>query len=301
MTRGLTTGIIFIPLDVRWPRTKKVRAMIVAHGLEGLAAWSLYLAMACYCREGLTDGFVPAAEVGALAYPLPPEQADGLLKLLLDYRLVADSPGSSNGSSQGSSQGSSDGSSLGLSPGHSPGYIVRGYLKRNGSRTDAEQLAAKLAEAGRRGGQISRSGATASPGYGPGSSPGSGGGYKPVPTQTETETENPRARAPARPREAGWTPHSALDPQGGRRQPASRAPTHPKAQQVLADTHRPGGPAQDVHTWAAKARAGITSPEDPSPGDRQEPLPEHPPEPGHQDPPEPAAEPEEPAEDEIPF
>ena len=299
MTRGLTTGIIFIPLDVRWPRTKKVRAMIVAHGLEGLAAWSLYLAMACYCREGLTDGFVPAAEVGALAYPLPPEQADQLLKLLLDYRLVADSPGHSPGHSDGYSQGHTDGHS----PGHSPGYIVRGYLKRNGSRTDAEQLAAKLAEAGRLGGQTRWSNGQ----DGQGHSQGHSGGFKPVPTQTETETENPRARAPARPREAGWSPSGVLDRQQPRR-PSRGAPTPtpPPARTTLADSHRPGGPASDVHGWAAKARAGITSPDDPSPGDRQEPLPE-PPEPAaqpaEQEPPEPepAPEPEEPAEDEIPF
>jgi hypothetical protein len=100
-----------------------------------------------------------------------------------------------------------------------------------------------------------------------------------------------------------------LDRQEPRR-PSRGGPrtSHRDVQQVLADTHRPGGPAGDVHGWAAKARAGITSPDDPSPGDRQEALPEHdPPEPAPQQPPppepdpEPVTAPEEPAEDEIPF
>ena len=196
MPRGLTTGIIYIPLDVRWPRSKKVRAMIVAHGLDGMGAWYLYLAMACYCREGLTDGFVPAAEVGALAYPLPPDQADGLLKLLLDYRLVTDSPGHSPGHSQGNGEGHSPGHS----GGHSPGYMVRGYLKRNPTRADAEQLARKLADSGKTGALRRWSPAE----DGPGHSPGHRGGQWPPDAQTETETETssrtraPRARAPAR-------------------------------------------------------------------------------------------------------
>jgi hypothetical protein len=290
MTRGLTTGIIFIPLDVRWPRSKKVRAMIVAHGLEGLAAWGLYTAMACYCREGLTDGFVPAAEVGALAYPLAPDQADGLLKLLLDYRLVADSPGHSPGHSDGHSPGHSQGHTEGHSQGHGPGYVVRGYLKRNGSRADAEQLAAKLAEAGRSGGltRWSRSGDS------PGHSPGHSRGFKPTATQTETESENPahagaHAHAPAR---EGWTPHSALDQdhQAQQRRPRGTR-TPPPAQTALAKAHRPGGPTADVGAWAAKARAGITKPEDTQPDPD--------PEPAQQDP-DPATA-EEPAEDEIPF
>jgi hypothetical protein len=295
MPRGLTTGIIYIPLDVRWPRSKKVRAMIVRHAEEGMAAWALYLAMACYCRENLSDGFVPVEEAGAMAYPLPPDRAGHLLKLLEDYRLIA--PADGQGLSDGLDTGLSDRLSDRLGTGLSQGYIVRAYLKRNPSRADALQRAENLAKAGRAGGRSRSSQWNGSTGL----SQGLSTGLDTRVPQTETETKTPRARAGTRPREDGWTPHSALDPQGGRRQPASRAPTHPKAQQVLADTHRPGGPAQDVHTWAAKARAGITSPEDPSPGDRQEPLPEHPPEPGHQDPPEPAAEPEEPAEDEIPF
>ncbi len=291
MPRGLTTGMIYIPLDVRWPRSKKVRAMIVAHGQEGMAAWALYLAMACYCREGLTDGFVPAAEVGALAYPLPPDQADGLLKLLLGYRLVADSPGHNPGNSPGHNPGNSDG----YSGGYSPGYVVRGYLKRNGSRANAEQLAAKLADAGRKGMETRWSAAPDNPG----NNQGHNGGLRPVLNQTETETKTP-ARAPA-PARAGtredWTPHSALDPKPARRGTRRPGPVHPPAQEVLADTHRSGGPTADVTAWAAKARAGITQPEEDTTG----PPPPDQPEPAPQDPPEPDAEPEETDPDDIPF
>jgi hypothetical protein len=299
MPRGLTTGIIYIPLDVRWPRSKKVRAMIVRHGLEGMGAWTLYLAMVCYCREGLTDGFVPVEEAAALAYPLPPDQAGHLLKLLEDYRLIG--PADGQGLSEGHSQGSSDGLSTGLSDGLSQGYIVRAYIKRNGTRAEALELAERLAKAGRAGGLTRRSQWNGSTGQGQGLSQGLSTG---VP-QTETETENPRARAPARPREAGWTPHSALDRRPSRGGPRT---THATAQDAMADAHRPGGPAGDVHGWAAKARAGITSPEDPTTGPAQDPLPEHdPPEPAPQQPPppepdpEPVTAPEEPAEDEIPF
>jgi hypothetical protein len=305
MPRGLTTGIIYIPLDVRWPRSKKVRALIVRHAEEGMAAWALYLAMVCYCRENLSDGFVPVEEAGAMAYPLPPDRAGHLLKLLEDYRLIgpADGQGLSDGHSQGSSDGLSTGLSDGLSQGLSQGYIVRAYIKRNGTRAEALELAERLAKAGRAGGLTRRSQWNGSTGQGQGLSQGLSTG---VP-QTETETETgSRARAGTRPREAGWTPHSALDGQG--RRPSRGAPTRqpPPAKTTLADAHRPGGPTQEVHTWAAKARAGITRPDDPATGDRQEPLPE-PPEPAEQpaeqEPPEPAPapEPEEPAEDEIPF
>jgi hypothetical protein len=201
MTKGLTTGIIYIPLDVRWPRTKKVRALIVRHGLDGLAAWALYLAMACYCRENLSDGFVPADEIGALAYPLPPDQADGLLKLLLDHRLVADSPGHSQGHTQGHtqghSQGHSQGDSTGHSTGHDGGYVVRGYVKRNGTRADAAERADRLAAAGRAGALTRWSDADDSQGHSTGHSTPLWPRDAQTESETESETPPPRTSAPA--------------------------------------------------------------------------------------------------------
>jgi hypothetical protein len=186
MPKGVTTGIIYVPLDVRWPRTKKVRAMIVRHKLDGMAAWALYLAMACYCRENLSDGFVPADEIGALAYPLPSDEAERLLDLLLDYRLVGRSD-------------DSQGHSLGYGPGHSPGhsdrysrgYLVRAYVKRNGTRADVLRMAAQLAAGGRAGANSRWSDAPDSQGHSQ--------GHSPPHDQTETETKT-ETTSRARPR-----------------------------------------------------------------------------------------------------
>ena len=205
MTRGRTTGIIFIPLDVPFPEPRRSGRSIVPHLQVGMAAWYLYAAMACYCKEGLTDGFVPEEEVGALAYPLPPDQAGHLLKLLEEYRLISPShspghsPGHDEGHSPGHDEGHSPGHDEGHSPGHdeghSPGYIVAGYLKRNGTRLEALELAANLAKAGRAGAS-SRWSADQN---GDGHSTGHSRGLRPRDAQTETETTS-RARAPARPR-----------------------------------------------------------------------------------------------------
>jgi hypothetical protein len=252
MPKGLTTGIIYIPLDVRWPRSKKVRAMIVGHGLDGMAAWYLYLAMACYCREGLTDGFVPAEEIGALAYPLAAEQATGLLKLLLDYRLVADSPGHG--------QGHSGGHDPGHSQGYSGGYLVRGYLKRNGTRAETEQLARKLAEQGRAGASRRWSDTQ----DGPGHSQGHSGGQWPPDAQTETESETTNARArtgpppPARTRDGDWTPHSVLDHPPARKR-SGPVTTHDTVAQVQAEARRPGGPSEELADRAADARKALAN------------------------------------------
>ena len=161
------------------------------------------------------------------------------------------------------------------------------------TRLEALELAANLAKAGRAGAS-SRWSADQN---GDGHSTGHSRGLRPRDAQTETETTS-RARAPARPREAGWTPSQVLDRQPRRRGPAPNTRT---PAEVQAAAHRPGGPAEDVHGWAAKARAGITSPDDPSPGDRQDPLPDPAAPPAEQDPPEPAAAPEETEADDIPF
>jgi hypothetical protein len=252
MPKGLLTGVIYIPLDVRWPRSKKVRALVVRHGLEGMAAWALYLAMACYCRENLSDGFVPAEEVGALAYPLPAEQADGLLKLLLDYRLV------SEGHSQGHSQGHSGGHSPGHSGGYGDGYLVTGYLKRNGTKAEALEHAAQLAHAGRTGALTRWSAGAHSQGHSQGHKPGLSDSHDQTETETETSSAPAPARAPAHARK-GWTPHDALSPPPAPKRGGGPRTTHANVQQVIADAHRPGGPAQDVEGAADAARKALAN------------------------------------------
>jgi hypothetical protein len=229
-------GIIFVPLDVRWPRTKKVRAMIVRHGLDGFAAWGLYLAMICYCRENLTDGFVPADEIGALAYPLSADVSEGLLKLLADYRLI--SPGHSPGHSGGYSPGHDDG--------HSDGYFAPAYVKRNGTRAETLDRAAELAERGRRG-ALSRWSEDAD-------SPGHSGGHSRGQAETDRETKTDVARAPARGAgDGGWSPSGVLDRQ------AARRPVHKPSAQVLADARRPGGPTADATARADDARKALAN------------------------------------------
>jgi hypothetical protein len=213
---------IYIPLFVRFPRDPKVRALVVRHGVDGILAAYLYIVMALYCRENLTDGMVPDEEVGALAYPLPPDHAERLTKLLLDQELI-----------KRSSPGSSQGSSHGLANAVGGAWLVAAYVPINGTREQVEERAAKLSAAGRKGAASRQVNgdeqAMAKPGL----------KWSPsdVLSQTEKETEKlpPRARprAPTRAR--------------GAHQP-------PPASQVLTRT----GPASDApRDRAAEARAAL--------------------------------------------
>jgi hypothetical protein len=86
--------------------------------------------MCLYCKEGLTDGFVPAEEIGVLAYPLPLEHANQLAKQLASVGLTKEA--------------SKDGAQ---------GWQVLAYVKRNGTKEDVERLSQVRAEAGRKGGR----------------------------------------------------------------------------------------------------------------------------------------------------
>jgi len=124
---------IYIKLIVGFHRDPKVRRLVSVCGMEAGLARDLYLAMALHCKENLTDGWVPDEEVGALAYPLPPDHANQLAKQLASVGLIKE-----------------------VSKSEAPGWQVLAYLKRNGSRDDAEQLSLVRAEAGRAGGRKSR-------------------------------------------------------------------------------------------------------------------------------------------------
>jgi hypothetical protein len=172
---------IYIPLYVGFPRDPKVRALVVRHGVDGILAAYLYIVMALYCRENLSDGVVPVEEIGALAYPLPLDHAEQLTKLLADAELIR---GTSRGQANGQAGAQAD------------AWLVLAYVKRNGTREQTEQRAAQLSAAGRRGGLRSRSDQDSKPGLEPGVkwSPSK------VLSQSETETDKTsRARgAPAR-------------------------------------------------------------------------------------------------------
>lgn len=244
MPRGITSGIIYIPLDVRWPRSKKVRAMIVRHGLDGFAAWALYLAMASYCRENLTDGYVPADEIGALAYPLKPDDADRLVGLLVEARLLDHS--GSDGTGHSNSHSPSDGI------GHSRGYLVRAYVKRNGTRADTLAAADRRSVGGKNGADRRWSDGRMANAIG-------GAMAQAVPDR-DIDIDRPRARAgaraPAREGSSGWSPSGVLD-----RPPARRPPAPRDSAAVLAEQYRPGGPATDEQRAARadQARKGLAN------------------------------------------
>jgi hypothetical protein len=124
---------IYIKLVVGFPRDPKVRRLVSVCGMDAGLARDLYLAMALYCKENLTDGWVPAEEVGALAYPLPADHANQLAKQLASVGLTKE-----------------------VSKNEAQGWELLAYLRRNGSRDDAEQLSKVRAEAGRTGGRKSR-------------------------------------------------------------------------------------------------------------------------------------------------
>jgi hypothetical protein len=119
-------GEIYVPLYVGFARDPKVRRLLQASRRDGMAAAYLYLMMACYCREELTDGFVPTEQLGALSYPVGIRTARRLVDLLLDEKLIR-------------TRVSSDGT----------GWTVLAYVKRNGTRADAEKRADQSRSAAR--------------------------------------------------------------------------------------------------------------------------------------------------------
>jgi hypothetical protein len=123
---------LYVKLVTAYPRDPKVRAL-ARYGIDGVLARDLYVQMLLYCRENMSDGFVPAEEVGVLAYPVPVDHANQLAK-----------------------QPASVGLTKEVSKNEAPAWQVLGYLKRNPSREEIEALSKVRAEAGRTGGKKSR-------------------------------------------------------------------------------------------------------------------------------------------------
>ena len=296
------TDETFYKMAVGWTEDPKVVALARFGPANAIFARDLFSQMIGYSRRNLTDGEVPAEEVGRLMYPLPADQADELARFLAEpgpYGPLCASHTEPNAEGIGSPNG-----------GRIVSWLVLNYAKWNDTaadvqgRVDMGRQAAKKRWAG--GGAAANGSGKADPdGWSPSGILGASQTHRGTHTSrdvrgtsTEVEGERDTPLPPAR-TDARRTGRATTARGGGTRTP-------PPARAALADAHRPGGPTQEVHTWAAKARAGITRPDDPATGDRQEPLPE-PPEPAEQpaeqEPPEPdpAPEPEEPAEDEIPF
>jgi hypothetical protein len=122
----------FVKLATAFPRDPKVRAL-ARYGIDGVLSRDLYVQMILYCRENLTDGFVPAEEVGVLAYPVPADHANQLAKQLASVGLTKE-----------------------LTKNGAEGWEVVAYVKRNGTKADVERLSQVRAEAGRAGGVKSK-------------------------------------------------------------------------------------------------------------------------------------------------
>ena len=123
---------LYIKLVVGFARDPKVRAL-ARYGVDAGLARDLYVQMCLHCKESLTDGFVLAEEVGALAYPLPIEHANQLAKQLASVGLIKE-----------------------VSKDEAQGWHVLAFLKRNRSKGEVEALSEVRAEAGRTGGLKSR-------------------------------------------------------------------------------------------------------------------------------------------------
>lgn len=123
---------IYIKLVTSFPKDPKVRSLAQFGADAGLAR-DLYVQMCLYCKDMLSDGFVPEYELGVLVWPLDLDHGKQVAKQLASVELTK--------------EGTKDGAS---------GWWVLAYLKRNPSKEDVERLSKVRAEAGRTGGKATR-------------------------------------------------------------------------------------------------------------------------------------------------
>ena len=129
----MATGEIYLPLYVGFPNDPKVRALARFGSPDAGLARDLYVQMCLYCKSELTDGWVPAEQVGLLVYPLDLEHGNQLAKQLASVGLTNE-----------------------LSKNEAPGWQVVAFLRRNRSREQVDDLSNKRAIAGATGGRKSR-------------------------------------------------------------------------------------------------------------------------------------------------
>ena len=128
-------GEIYIKLAVTFADDPKVRAL-ARYGTDAGLARDLYVQMILHCKRLLTDGFVPAEQIGLLVYPLDPEHGNQLAKQLASVGLIKEVSNTEASDKQG--------------------WEICAYVKRNGTKEDVERLSQVRAEAGRTGGIKSR-------------------------------------------------------------------------------------------------------------------------------------------------
>lgn len=113
-------GEIFLQLSVKFPDDPKVRSL-ARFGRNARPARDLYVQMLCYCKDNLTDGFVPAEQIGIMTYPDSPAVGRKDAALLVEVGLVTVADG---------------------------GWLVPGFLKRNKSRDAVKNRAEEKKRAG---------------------------------------------------------------------------------------------------------------------------------------------------------
>lgn len=117
---------IFVQLVVGFAEDPEVRKL-ARFGKDARACRDLYVQMLCYCKRTMSDGHVPAEEIGVLVYPDAPKvgerDADRLVSVDLAERTET-------------------------------GYFLPGYLKRNKSRAEIEEEREGKAAGGSKGNHV---------------------------------------------------------------------------------------------------------------------------------------------------
>ncbi len=104
-------GEIYLQLSVRFPDDAKVRAL-ARYGRNARPARDLYVQMCLYCKDNLSDGFVPVEQIGIMAYPDSPAMGKKDAAFLVEVGLIIPTDG---------------------------GWLVPGFLKRNRSRDSVKK------------------------------------------------------------------------------------------------------------------------------------------------------------------
>jgi hypothetical protein len=122
----MATAEIHIELAVNYGEDPKMRAL-ARFGRDARACRDLYVQMTCYCKRNLTDGFVPAEELGVLVYPDTPRNGERDAGRLVEVGLIERVDG---------------------------GFRVCAYIKRNRSKAEVLEMAEKKASGGSLGNHI---------------------------------------------------------------------------------------------------------------------------------------------------
>jgi hypothetical protein len=222
----------FYKMRCGWATDPKVAALARFGAVDACLARDLFGQMIDYARRELTDGLVPADEIGRLAYPLPAPDAMRVAEQLTD-------PGPwgplCSWHTAGNARGNTPGSAL----------RILAYAKWNDTRAEVEARKEQGTKAARTRWDRADQG---------GNTGGNAGGIAPA-IQRESKRKNPPS--PPGDEQSGeqWSPSDSLNPPPARRGggPRSRPVARPAAE-IRAAARRPGGPASDPAAHAAEAR-----------------------------------------------